>query len=262
MSSSFGLATRIARHFARETATFSRLRENRNSVFRGTSSPLEDAIEKKTTGASCPWNLSTVPTGTRGAVRAGALTECTAAAKIERHQRGGRRGRVHACGERGCRRPAARPAGAFAGRKAGVAPLQRASRPAATASGRKRRGDRPTPALRRRWLLVRRHVPAPREATARGGGGPPIRCAPRSETRSRPPHLAASAACAGDQRHAAAGGGAVEGQRPAAGVVPQQSDSDGPRHARRRCAVAGGVGTPSSGRCPNPRRTKAAWSRS
>ena len=31
---------------------------------RGTSSPLELAIEKKTTGASWPWNLSTVPTRT------------------------------------------------------------------------------------------------------------------------------------------------------------------------------------------------------
>ena len=64
MSSSFGLATRIARHLAREIATFSRLCEKRNSMLRGTSSPLDDAIEKKTTGASCPWNLSTVPTGT------------------------------------------------------------------------------------------------------------------------------------------------------------------------------------------------------
>ena len=26
-------------------------------MLRGTSSPLDDAIEKKTTGASCPWNL-------------------------------------------------------------------------------------------------------------------------------------------------------------------------------------------------------------
>ena len=34
----------------------------RNSTFRGISAPLEVAIEKKTTGASCPWNLSTVPT--------------------------------------------------------------------------------------------------------------------------------------------------------------------------------------------------------
>ena len=38
-------ATRYARHFAREIATFSRLRENRKSRPRGTSSALELAIE-------------------------------------------------------------------------------------------------------------------------------------------------------------------------------------------------------------------------
>ena len=64
ISSSRGLATRIARQRAREIATFSRLREKRNSSCAGTSSPLDVAIEKKTTGASWPWNLSTVPTGT------------------------------------------------------------------------------------------------------------------------------------------------------------------------------------------------------
>ena len=31
---------------------------------RGTSSPEEQVIAKKTTGASCPWNMSTVPTRT------------------------------------------------------------------------------------------------------------------------------------------------------------------------------------------------------
>ena len=51
-----------ARHCARETATLRRLRESRNSRLRGTSAPLDVAIEKKTTGASWPWNLSTVPT--------------------------------------------------------------------------------------------------------------------------------------------------------------------------------------------------------
>src|SRR5579862_2024727 len=56
-----GLATTYARHFARDTATLSRLREKRKSRLRGRSSPLEVAIEKKTTAASCPWNLSTVP---------------------------------------------------------------------------------------------------------------------------------------------------------------------------------------------------------
>ena len=44
-SSSLGLATTNARHIAREIATFSRLRENRNSRLRGTSSTLDVAIE-------------------------------------------------------------------------------------------------------------------------------------------------------------------------------------------------------------------------
>ena len=56
--------TSTAIAFARETATFSRLRLKRNSTPRGMSSPLLLAIEKKTTGASRPWNLSTVPTST------------------------------------------------------------------------------------------------------------------------------------------------------------------------------------------------------
>ena len=55
---------------AREIATLRRLREKRNSRLRGRSSPLEVAIEKKTTGASCPWNLSTVPTRARRPRRA------------------------------------------------------------------------------------------------------------------------------------------------------------------------------------------------
>ena len=49
---------------AREIATLRRLRLKRNSRLRGISSPLEVAIEKKTTWASWPWNLSTVPTRT------------------------------------------------------------------------------------------------------------------------------------------------------------------------------------------------------
>ena len=61
ISSRRGLATSTATDCAREIATFSRLREKRNSRLRGRSSPLEVAIEKKTTGASWPWNLSTVP---------------------------------------------------------------------------------------------------------------------------------------------------------------------------------------------------------
>ena len=60
--SSRGEQTTTASARARETATLSRLRVNRKSIPRGTSSPREAAIEKKTTGASWPWNLSTVPT--------------------------------------------------------------------------------------------------------------------------------------------------------------------------------------------------------
>src|SRR2546425_2052302 len=44
-SSSRGLATTKARHIARQAATFRRLRENRNSRVRGTSSALDVAIE-------------------------------------------------------------------------------------------------------------------------------------------------------------------------------------------------------------------------
>ncbi len=64
MSSRRGLQTRTARHRAREIATLRRLRLKRNSTFRGISSPLEVAIEKKATWACWPWNLSTVPTRT------------------------------------------------------------------------------------------------------------------------------------------------------------------------------------------------------
>ena len=46
------------------TATFSRLREKRNSGPLGMSSRRGVVIVKKTTGASRPWNLSTVPTWT------------------------------------------------------------------------------------------------------------------------------------------------------------------------------------------------------
>ena len=44
-SSSRGLATTIARHIARDTATLRRLREKRNWSERGTSSALDVAIE-------------------------------------------------------------------------------------------------------------------------------------------------------------------------------------------------------------------------
>jgi hypothetical protein len=45
-------ATITARHRAREIATFSRLREYRNSICRGRSSPEDVAIEISTTAAS------------------------------------------------------------------------------------------------------------------------------------------------------------------------------------------------------------------
>src|SRR5437763_11238927 len=64
ISSSFGEHTSTASACAREIATFRRLRENRKPSERTRSSPLDVAIEKNTTGASCPWNLSTVPTRT------------------------------------------------------------------------------------------------------------------------------------------------------------------------------------------------------
>lgn len=53
-----------ARHFARETATLTRLRLSRNPMRRGTSPWEEAVIETSTTGASWPWNLSTVPSRT------------------------------------------------------------------------------------------------------------------------------------------------------------------------------------------------------
>ena len=56
-----GGATTSAKHWARETATFKRLALNRNSMSRGRESAPDVAIETMTTGASCPWNLSTVP---------------------------------------------------------------------------------------------------------------------------------------------------------------------------------------------------------
>lgn len=49
-------------HCARETATFSRFGESRNSIPLGRSSAVEVTIETRTTGASRPWNLSKVPT--------------------------------------------------------------------------------------------------------------------------------------------------------------------------------------------------------
>src|SRR6266571_7390262 len=54
ISSKAGLATITARQRAREIATLSRFFLNKNSMLRGRSSPLEVAIEIKTTSASCP----------------------------------------------------------------------------------------------------------------------------------------------------------------------------------------------------------------
>ena len=54
--------TTKAAHFPLETATLTRLRESKNSIPRGTSSADDAVIDTITTGASWPWNLSTVPT--------------------------------------------------------------------------------------------------------------------------------------------------------------------------------------------------------
>ena len=81
ISSSRGLQTSTAKQRAREIATLSRLRLKRNSRLRGMSSPLEVAIEKKTTGASWPWNLSTVPiadAGWQAVLRGSAPGRCRA----------------------------------------------------------------------------------------------------------------------------------------------------------------------------------------
>ena len=56
----------IVSAWARETATFKRFIEKRNSMLRGISSALEVAIDTMHIGASCPWNLSTVPTRVPG----------------------------------------------------------------------------------------------------------------------------------------------------------------------------------------------------
>src|SRR5216684_1852760 len=53
VSRSLGDAMIAAKHRAREIATFSRFRENRNSICRVRSSPEDVAIEISTTAASC-----------------------------------------------------------------------------------------------------------------------------------------------------------------------------------------------------------------
>ena len=60
-SNNEGLATKINIALALETATLNLFKLYKNSIPRGASSGVEVAIEKMITGASCPWNLSTVP---------------------------------------------------------------------------------------------------------------------------------------------------------------------------------------------------------
>jgi alpha-L-fucosidase 2 len=48
------LLTNTAKHLARDIATFNRFLRNKNSILRGSSSPLDVAIEINTTSASCP----------------------------------------------------------------------------------------------------------------------------------------------------------------------------------------------------------------
>ena len=67
---------RLAAACARETATLIRLSENRKARSRGISSPLEVVIDTRQIGASCPWNLSTVPTGTPGGRAAFSALTC------------------------------------------------------------------------------------------------------------------------------------------------------------------------------------------
>ncbi len=74
-SRSRGAPKTSASALARETATFIRLRENRNSMPRAVSSAEEAVIDTRQTGASWPWNLSTVPTRTAaGSASRSALT--------------------------------------------------------------------------------------------------------------------------------------------------------------------------------------------
>ena len=54
----------VAAYFALLTATLSRFLLSRNEIPRGTSSMEDAVIEMNTTGACCPWNLSTVPART------------------------------------------------------------------------------------------------------------------------------------------------------------------------------------------------------
>ena len=58
-SSSRGEQRSSTRHCAREVATLIRFGLKTKASPRGASSPLELASETRTTGASCPWNLST-----------------------------------------------------------------------------------------------------------------------------------------------------------------------------------------------------------
>jgi len=57
-----GSATTTARHLAREMATLTLLQSRMNPRPREPYSPKLEQREKIQTGASCPWNLSTLPT--------------------------------------------------------------------------------------------------------------------------------------------------------------------------------------------------------
>ena len=58
----FGDPTTMARACALEIATLSLFFENKKSIPLGLSEALDAHMDTKTIGASCPWNLSTLPT--------------------------------------------------------------------------------------------------------------------------------------------------------------------------------------------------------
>ena len=57
-----GSPTTIAKHIAREMATLSRFRSKMNDKPREPYSPKLEHMDRMHTGASWPWNLSTLPT--------------------------------------------------------------------------------------------------------------------------------------------------------------------------------------------------------
>ncbi len=240
-SSSRGRATRYARHCAREIATFRRLREKRNSSPRGTSSPLELAIEKKTTGACWPWNLSTVPMRTR---RSGMRLAQAANLRVVRRDDDEvvrRAALVAPSSSRTASRAAARSRRATASASSGDAlPVSRRARPGGSGGRSRPRADRSSapragcePALveRRRDEVVQtsgriRQVLLEEEAHLRPHRLVARRAGARARRRPRP-------AGASPARPAAAG----SGRRAGRGSAPRSR----PR-ARRRART----GPPSS----------------